>query len=47
MTKDATIELRVVLDPETLFGPGKRELLQAIQENGSIAAAGRRMGMSY
>jgi molybdate transport system regulatory protein len=47
MAKDATIELRVVLDPETLLGPGKAELLQAIQETGSIAAAGRRMGMSY
>jgi molybdate transport system regulatory protein len=47
MTKDATIELRVVLAPETLLGPGKAELLQAIQETGSIAAAGRRMGMSY
>jgi molybdenum-dependent DNA-binding transcriptional regulator ModE len=39
MTKNATIELRVVLAPETLLGPGKADLLQAIQET-SIAAAG-------
>lgn len=32
---------------ETQFGPGKAALLQAINETGSIAAAGRRMGMSY
>ena len=41
------IELRSALDPETLLGPGKAALLQAIDETGSIAAAGRRMGMSY
>jgi molybdate transport system regulatory protein len=29
------------------MGPGKAELLAAIQETGSIAAAGRRMDMSY
>jgi molybdate transport system regulatory protein len=48
MTKNTTsIELRVILDPETFLGPGKADLLQAIEETGSIAAAGRRMGMSY
>ena len=41
------IQLRIALDPETLLGPGKAALLQAIDETGSIAAAGRRMGMSY
>jgi molybdate transport system regulatory protein len=41
------IELSLALDPETLLGPGKAALLQAIDETGSIAAAGRRMGMSY
>jgi len=30
-----------------VFGPGKADLLQAIAEEGSISAAGRRMGMSY
>jgi molybdate transport system regulatory protein len=29
------------------MGPGKAELLLAIQATGSIAAAGRKMGMSY
>ena len=29
------------------MGPGKAELLVAIQDTGSIAAAGRKMGMSY
>lgn len=47
MTKHPTLELRIKLNPETLLGPGKAELLQAIKETGSIAAAGRRMGMSY
>jgi molybdate transport system regulatory protein len=30
-----------------VFGPGKAELLGRIAETGSIAAAGRAMGMSY
>lgn len=29
------------------MGPGKAALLEAIQESGSIAAAGRKLGMSY
>lgn len=41
------IKLRVILGPDTLVGPGKADLLQGIDETGSIAAAGRRMGMSY
>lgn len=41
------ITLRVVLGPETLLGAGKADLLAGIAETGSIAAAGRRMGMSY
>lgn len=41
------ISLRVALGPETLLGPGKADLLAGIAETGSIAAAGRRMGMSY
>jgi molybdate transport system regulatory protein len=40
-------KLRVSLGPDTLVGPGKADLLQGIDETGSIAAAGRRMGMSY
>jgi len=30
-----------------MIGPGKADLLALIQETGSIAAAGRRLGMSY
>jgi len=29
------------------MGPGKADLLEAIQETGSISAAGRKLGMSY
>jgi molybdate transport system regulatory protein len=39
--------LRIYFDAETMLGPGKADLLQSIQETGSISAAGRRMGMSY
>ena len=39
--------LRVVLGGDIAVGPGKADLLEAIRETGSIAAAGRRMGMSY
>lgn len=39
--------LRVVIAPDVAIGPGKADLLQGIKETGSIAAAGRRMGMSY
>jgi molybdate transport system regulatory protein len=39
--------LRIVLERDVAIGPGKADLLQGILESGSIAAAGRRMGMSY
>jgi molybdate transport system regulatory protein len=47
----AGLHLRVVLHdqagrPVTL-GPGKADLLEAIKATGSIAAAGRQLGMSY
>jgi molybdate transport system regulatory protein len=41
------ISLKILLDPSTRLGPGKAELLAGIRDTGSIAAAGRRMGMSY
>ncbi len=41
------VRLRIVLDDEAFLGPGKADLLQGIAETGSIAAAGRRLGMSY
>ncbi len=39
--------LRIVLRRGVAFGPGKAELLERIRESGSIAAAGRSLGMSY
>jgi molybdate transport system regulatory protein len=44
-----TIRLRVrlALDKYTAFGPGKADLLEGISQSGSIAAAGRKLGMSY
>ncbi len=39
--------LRVVLAPKVALGPGRADLLEGIRATGSIAAAGRRMGMSY
>ena len=41
------ITLRLILGPDTMLGRGKAELLSGIRDTGSIAAAGRRMGMSY
>lgn len=39
--------LRVIVAPGIRLGPGKIELLQGIKDTGSIAAAGRRIEMSY
>ena len=39
--------LRIVLGPDIAIGPGKADLLEGIRETGSIAGAGRAMGMSY
>ena len=41
------IQARLMLDEEIAFGPGKAELLKAIQTTGSISAAGKHLGMSY
>jgi molybdate transport system regulatory protein len=41
------VRLRVVLPNESAIGPGKADLLAAVETLGSIAAAGRSMGMSY
>lgn len=39
--------LRVYFGTNVPLGPGKADLLEHIQETGSIAAAGRAMAMSY
>lgn len=41
------LTLRVDFDSGDRLGPGKVRLLELIGETGSIAAAGRAMGMSY
>jgi molybdate transport system regulatory protein len=43
----AKLSLRVDLEPSGRVGPGKIALLERIEALGSIAAAGRAMGMSY
>jgi molybdate transport system regulatory protein len=39
--------LRIRLRNELVLGPGKIQLIQAIDRTGSISAAGRALGMSY
>ena len=44
---DPRFRLRLHFTPNGMLGPGKAELLEGIARTGSIAAAGRDMGMSY
>jgi molybdate transport system regulatory protein len=39
--------LRITLTESFYLGPGRADLMELIAETGSIAAAGKRMGMSY
>lgn len=41
------LSIRIVFGDEAMLGPGKADLLEHIRETGSIAAAGRKMSMSY
>jgi len=41
------LRLRVMQGSSIIFGPGRADLLALIETQGSIAAAGRQMGMSY
>ena len=41
------LTLRIDFDQSRAIGPGKIKLLELIDGLGSIAAAGRQMGMSY
>ena len=43
----ATLKIRILHDGLFAMGPGKADLLEAIQETRSIAAAGRKLGLSY
>lgn len=47
MTTDPRKNLRLHFAQGLTFGRGKADLLQAIDETGSISAAGRRLKMSY
>lgn len=44
---DLKLKLQLFCGDEIAMGPGKADLLDAIAAHGSIAAAGRAMGMSY
>jgi len=41
------LRIRIVFGSAGMIGPGKADLLDGIARTGSIAAAGREMGMSY
>lgn len=44
---EARLRIRIVFGDAGMIGPGKADLLDGIARCGSIAAAGREMGMSY
>jgi molybdate transport system regulatory protein len=41
------LKIRIPHGKESAMGPGKADLLEAIERAGSISAAARQMGMSY
>lgn len=41
------LRIRIVFGEDAMLGPGKIDLLERIRDTGSIAAAGRKMAMSY
>jgi molybdate transport system regulatory protein len=47
MKKEIRIRCWIDVDGEKFFGPGPAELLQLVEETGSIASAAKSMGMSY
>jgi molybdate transport system regulatory protein len=47
MRHAAVLSIRLRFGDDARIGPGKIALLEAIARTGSIAAAGREMGMSY
>lgn len=46
-TRQCQLRLRLLSGREIAMGPGKADLLEAIDETGSISRAARRMNMSY
>jgi molybdate transport system regulatory protein len=47
MNIKARIRVQIMCGDEIALGPGKADLLEAIDRDGSISAAGRSLGMSY
>ncbi len=47
MSLRSHVRLRLLLDEDIAFGPGKAELLEVIQRAGSISAAAKTLDMSY
>lgn len=41
------LKAQILVDGEIALGPGKADLLEAIDAHGSISAAGRALGLSY
>ena len=46
-TQRPRLRIRIIFGEAEMMGPGKAELLERIDRTGSLAAAGREMGMSY
>ena len=46
-TPEAHFRLRITKGPDIAIGPGKIDLLEAIDKAGSITAAAKALGMSY
>ncbi len=44
---EPALRIRLLFGKGKMLGPGKADLLDAIRDAGSIAGAGRAMGMSY
>ena len=47
MSTESRLSIKIHLDHGQMVGPGKAMILEQIAKHGSIAAAGRSMGMSY
>lgn len=43
----ARLSIKIALSDGGRLGPGKIALLEAVEQEGSISAAGRKLGMSY
>lgn len=46
-TRLLKVKIQIYCGDEIAMGPGKADLLEAIDREGSISAAGRALGMSY